>query len=93
MTTCNWLDMQTLGSQPVMPKTFPDHCNEGQGAGRTNSELQRNWLSLRINRLKFKTAGELLIVLEEFIEQASNELKQNQRMSTCNRLDLESLGS
>ena len=26
MSTCNWLDLQTLGSQPVMPKNLPDHC-------------------------------------------------------------------
>ena len=23
MSTCNWLDLQTLGSQPVMPKNLP----------------------------------------------------------------------
>ena len=29
MSTCNWLDLQTLGSQPViMPKNLPDHCPE-----------------------------------------------------------------
>jgi hypothetical protein len=37
-------------------------------SGRTGSYLQMNRLSLRNNRLKFKTAGELPIVLEEFIE-------------------------
>ena len=26
MWTCNWLDLQTLGSQPVMLKSLPDHC-------------------------------------------------------------------
>ena len=25
MSTCNQLDLQTLGSQPVMPKNLPDH--------------------------------------------------------------------
>ena len=25
MSTYNWLDLQTLGSQPVMPKNLPDH--------------------------------------------------------------------
>ena len=29
MSTCNWLDLQTVGSQPVMPKNFPDHCFPG----------------------------------------------------------------
>ena len=27
MSTCNWLDLQTLGSQLVMPKNLPDHCS------------------------------------------------------------------
>ena len=26
MSTCTQLDLQTLGSQPVMPKNLPDHC-------------------------------------------------------------------
>ena len=26
MSTCNRLDLQTLGYQPVMPKYLPDHC-------------------------------------------------------------------
>ena len=25
MSRCNWLDLQALGSQPVMPKNLPDH--------------------------------------------------------------------
>ena len=26
MSTCNRLELQTLGSQPIMPKNLPDHC-------------------------------------------------------------------
>ena len=26
MSTCNWLDLQTLGSEPIMPKNLPDLC-------------------------------------------------------------------
>ena len=26
MSTCNQLDLQTLGSQPIMPKNLADHC-------------------------------------------------------------------
>jgi hypothetical protein len=26
MSTCDRLDLQTLGSQPVMPKNLPNHC-------------------------------------------------------------------
>jgi hypothetical protein len=25
MSTCNWLDLQTPGSQPIMPKNLPKH--------------------------------------------------------------------
>ena len=28
MSTCNRLNLQTLGSQPVMPKNLPDHCSK-----------------------------------------------------------------
>ena len=53
-----------------------------------------NRLSSRHNRLKFKTRGELPTILEESIEYyTSNELERNRKMSTRNRLDLESLGS
>ena len=39
-----------------------------------------DWLSLRNNRLKLETLGELPIILEESIEEyISNELKQNGR--------------
>ena len=27
MSTCNWLDLQTLGSQPIMPKNLLDYCS------------------------------------------------------------------
>ena len=26
ITTCNWLVLETLGSQPIMPKKFPGLC-------------------------------------------------------------------
>ena len=31
MSTCNQLDLQTLGSQPVMPKYLPDRCSNQEG--------------------------------------------------------------
>jgi hypothetical protein len=52
-----------------------------------------NRLSLRNNRLKFiKIAGKLPIILEEFIEYTQFN-KGNHRMSICNWLDLQTLGS
>ena len=54
-----------------------------------------NRLSLKDNQLKFKTSRELPITLEESIEEyTSNSYRKNRRMSTtCNRLDLQTLGS
>ena len=47
-------------------------------------------LSLRNKRLKLEISGELPINIEESIAYSSNEWKQNRKMSTCNRLDLDS---
>jgi hypothetical protein len=51
-----------------------------------------NRLSLRNNRLKFKTSGNLLIILEEFKAHTVPQQK-NRKMSACDRLDLETFGS
>jgi hypothetical protein len=29
MSTCKWLDLQALGSQPILPKILPNHCQRG----------------------------------------------------------------
>ena len=44
MSTCSWLDLQTLGSQPViMPKNLPDHCHVPLAAiDGTGRPIQRN---------------------------------------------------
>ena len=61
--------------------TSTQHCS-----GRTGGWLQMNRLSLRNNRWKFETSGELPIALEESIEYTSNEWKQQTwKISTCNR--------
>ena len=38
LSTCNLLDLQTLASQPVMPKTLPDHWPAGSLASLSLSE-------------------------------------------------------
>ena len=84
MSTCNRLDLETLGSQPVMPKNLPDHWCPGLTLlkvstytqflsavammRRSSSQLQMNRLSLRNNWWKFKTARKLPIILEKFTE-------------------------
>ena len=52
-----------------------------------------NRLSSRNNRLKFKTSGNLPITVEEKLEYTSNECKQNRKLWTGFRLELESEGS
>ena len=98
MSTWNQLDLQTLGSQPIMPKGLPDHCcttlrTLEQWSGRTGSWLQMNRLSLRNNRLKFKTAGKLPIILENFIKHTPHSWRKTGGCEHVNRLDLQTLGS
>jgi hypothetical protein len=50
-------------------------------------------VDLRNNWLKLKTAEKLLIISEIFIEYTSGLIKENRRMSTCKRLDLQTQGS
>ena len=52
-----------------------------------------NRMSLRNNRLKFNTAGNLPIIFRGIYRIYFNLTKKNRRMSTCNRLDLQTLGS
>ena len=64
-----------------------------QCPGRTGGWLQMNWLSLRNNWLKLKDSGDLRIHFRGIYRIYLNLLKRNRKMSTCNRLDLETLGS
>jgi hypothetical protein len=75
------------------PCSFYELCDAMIGRNRLNRLLQMNRLSLRNNRVKFTTAGNLPILLEEFIGIYPNLIKANRRLSTCNRLDLQTLGS
>jgi hypothetical protein len=43
MSTCNRLDLQTLGSQPIMPKNLPDHCT---------------WLSYLLSKWRFSYSSD-----------------------------------
>ena len=61
-TTVDW--QKGFQNCPVKPRSWALE----QWSGRTSSQLQMNRLSLRNNRLKFKTAGKLPIILEESVE-------------------------
>ena len=53
-----------------------------------------NRLSLRNNRLQFKTAGELLTILEELMEYNTPiSWRKTGGCLTCNQLDLQTQGS
>jgi hypothetical protein len=54
--------------------------------------IQVNQLSLRNNWSKFETSGELLITLRNLWNAPQINI-ENRRMSTCNWLDLQTLGS
>ena len=44
MSTYNRLDLQTLGSQPIMPKNLPDHCSKWSMKFSFGSSLQTGHL-------------------------------------------------
>ena len=62
-------------------------------SGRTDSYLQMNRLSLRNNQLKFKTAWKITKRFRGIYRIHPKLIKENRRMSTCNWLDLQILGS
>ena len=73
-------------------KARENSCMRVQWMGRTGSWLQMNRLSLRNNRVKvIKTAGKLPSLLEDIYRICPNLIKENWRISTCNRLDLQTL--
>ena len=108
MWTCNRLDLQRLGSQPVMPKNLPDHCYKTdftiprvhpnsltRPMIRENRQLVTNQpVQFQKSPVEVQTAGKLPIVLEEVIECTQiNLINENRRMWACNQLDLQILGS
>ena len=60
--------------------------------GRTECYSKMNRLSLRNNWLKFKTSEKSPIIFEESIEYTLIHL-ENQKMSMCKQLDLQTPGS
>ena len=59
-----WQNRHKCKNEPCMTRPQTSKLS----SGRTGSSLQMNRLSLRNNRLKFKIAGKLPIILEEFME-------------------------
>jgi hypothetical protein len=51
-----------------------------------------NQLSLTNNRFKFKTSLKFMIDLEKCVKYASNLIKKNRKITTCNRMNLRALG-
>ena len=62
-------------------------------SGRTGSWLRMNRLSSRNNRLKFKTVGKITDHFRGIYGIYPNSIKEHRMMWTCNRLDLQTLGS
>jgi hypothetical protein len=60
--------------------------------GEAATSYKTNWLSLRNNRLKFKTAGKLPVVLEELVEYAPPFYREKLKMSTMEPVGLGSTG-
>ena len=61
--------------------------------GRTNRWLKMNWWSLRINPFKFKYFRKITVHLRGIYGIYPKFNEEIRKMSTCNGLDLETLGS
>ena len=92
MSTCNRLDLQALGSQPVMPKNLP--ITDIETMIRENRHLVTE------EPVEFKKSpvevGDCRKITDRFrgiYRVYPNLIKKNQRRSTCNWLDLQALGS
>ena len=46
MSTCNRLDLQTLGSQPIMPQNLPDHCSNVISGVKTFKDFESRYYRL-----------------------------------------------
>ena len=90
MSTCNRLDLQTLGSQPAtMLKNLTDHCSV------VYSYIGENWQLVTNEPVEFEKkpvevqdCREITDHFEGICRIYPNLIKENRRMSTCNRLDL-----
>jgi hypothetical protein len=56
MSTCNRLDLQTLGSQPIMPKNFPRSLTRIVGTQTTSSKVGQILLTKKKPEEKGKSA-------------------------------------
>ena len=56
MSTCNWLDLETLGSRPLMFKILSEHCLL-QREGRACSLI---WGSINVKEVKVSLVKDML---------------------------------
>ena len=64
MVTCKRLDLQTLGSQPVIPKNLPDHGSIVSNSNRGHVNIFRDFfINLRLFFKLEKMIGNFLKVL------------------------------
>jgi hypothetical protein len=107
MSTCNWLDLQTLGSQPVMPESLPitgqikllesisrlTWCPVSYTLSAMN--VEQSSLGSITNRAWRLQESYWSLWRNEFREIYLKVIKEPYpwKMSTCSRLDLETLGS
>jgi hypothetical protein len=85
MSTCNRLDLQTLGSKPIMLKNLPDHCS--------HLMIGKNRQLVIDEPVEVQHYKKITDHFRGIYRIYPNVIKENRRMSTCNRLDLQTLGS
>jgi hypothetical protein len=62
MSTCSQLHLQTLESQPLMPKNLPNHWSHPQ------EEEEGNWLHVKESKSEKVKFGCILINMDIFLE-------------------------
>ena len=96
--TCNRLELQTPGSQLVMPKSLPDHLQRATIFGRIAlfspfPSYDRGEQSIVDEQVEVQDCRKITDHVRGMYRIYPNLIKENLRMSTCNRLDLQTLGS
>ena len=85
MPTCNRLELQTLGSQPIMPKNLPDHCSEP-----TASEGMASSFS-NLNYTVKKIVGYFATFARDFMHTPTKGRKENLKCHRCTQSYLQVL--
>ena len=94
MWTCNRVDLQTLGwSQPVMPKNLPDHLSWLSARVWSGPMIEENRQLVTNEPVEVKVCRKINKHFRRIHGIYPHLIKENRRMSTCNWVNLQRVGS